>query len=185
MKSSVRTISVLVVLFLVTGSFILAEDAPEKPDEEQIQKILEDMNRRAKEDPLYRESLKRLQELQRTRQKKVEDTLAAQEEHLRAVQDRLKKQDEHLRIERIQKLVLGTPAQYGAGRVLVIPTEEINPKQLLMITEDLNIMSRILDRKLDDADLGRDYDWFYGGNFLEWNIPVTKCIYLQEHGGRL
>jgi hypothetical protein len=83
---------------------------------------------------------------------------------------------------RTMSIATGTGSQYGGGRVLVIPTEETSVKELLAITEDLNIMSRILDKRLEEADLGRDYDLFYGTNFLEWNLPVTKCIYLDGYG---
>jgi len=70
----------------------------------------------------------------------------------------------------------------GAGRVLVIPNAEVKGQELLTIMEDLNVMSRILDKKLRDAHLGEDYDWFHGSNFLEWNCPVTKSIYLEGYG---
>ena len=107
--------------------------------------------------PPVQEEERQLRELDRA--KELQDLLIAQDVHLGGA--------------------LATSSQYGAGRVLVIPTKELNAKELLTITEDLNIMSRILDRKLNDADLGRDYDHFLAANFLEWNLPITKCIYLQ------
>jgi len=87
-------------------------------------------------------------------------------------------------IEQITKsIVLATTSQYsGAGRVLVIPTEETRGQDIITIMEDLNVMSRILDKRLEDADLGRDCDWFYGSSFLEWNMPVTKSIYIEDSG---
>ena len=154
MKSLVRTISVIIVFALVTACFALAMDTVREEDVEAVRREVVREARQA----------------------------AEKEKELKAIERDLRKQDEHLRIERIQKLVLGTTSQYGAGRVLVIPTEQMNAKELMTITEDVNIMSRILDRKLRDAGLGRDYDYFLAANFLEWNLPVTKCIYLQEHG---
>ncbi|MHC4659631.1 MAG: hypothetical protein ACYS83_10735 [Planctomycetota bacterium] len=88
------------------------------------------------------------------------------------------------RIEQLTKsIVLATTSQYGgAGRVLVIPTEETKVQDIITIMEDLSVMSRILDKKLRDADLCRDCGFFYGSSFLDWNAPVTKSIYLEGYG---
>ncbi|MHC4754649.1 MAG: hypothetical protein ACYTBP_05850 [Planctomycetota bacterium] len=82
---------------------------------------------------------------------------------------------------------LGAGVAFGTGtgasaRVLVIPEEEMERKKILTIAEDLNIMARIIDKQLKDEDLCRDFHWFYGNNFFEWNLPVTKCIYIEGNG---
>ncbi|MHC4463803.1 MAG: hypothetical protein ACYS30_20580 [Planctomycetota bacterium] len=154
MKSLIRTISVIIVLGLATGCLAKAKDRTERRVREADRAAQEERDRAAQEEE------RQLRELNRARE--LQDLLIAQDVHLGGA--------------------LATSSQYGAGRVLVIPTKELNAKELLTITEDLNIMSQILDKQLHDADLGRDYDWFHTSNFLEWNIPVTKCIYLQEHG---
>jgi hypothetical protein len=86
-------------------------------------------------------------------------------------------------IDHYRQMVLTTAPSYdGAGRVLLIPADQVKPQQLALITEDLSVMSRILDKKLKDAHLGKDYDWFCASDFLDWHMPVTKSIYLEGYG---
>jgi len=51
------------------------------------------------------------------------------------------------------KLHIARTGQYGGGRVLVIPTAEIKPEDLITIMEDMNVMSRIFDKKLTPSYL--------------------------------
>ena len=46
---------------------------------------------------------------------------------------------------------LGAMPAIGAGPVLVIPSAQMNPEDLTTITEDTNIMTRIFEKKLQEA----------------------------------
>ena len=152
MKSLTRTVSVFTVLFLVAGSFTLAEDTAQKRDDEEARDIV-------------------VQETMRVKEKVRE---------LKAIERDLRKQDEHLRIERIQKLVLGTTSQYGAGRVLVIPAAQSTAEELLTITEDMSVMSYIFDEKIGHAHLFSVGG--YGGFPFSHGREVTQSIYLDGYG---
>jgi hypothetical protein len=75
-----------------------------------------------------------------------------------------------------------TMSSGGVGRVLVIPEDEVDAAELMAVMEDMTIMARILDKKLEEEDLGKDYDWYSGGSFFEWTVPVTRGIYLGGYG---
>jgi hypothetical protein len=73
--------------------------------------------------------------------------------------------------------------------VLVIPSQEIKPEELLTINEDMNVMSRIFNDKLNQERLaGADiYGSYIGGR---WSDPFTilgrfggtQSMYLQGYG---
>ncbi len=70
----------------------------------------------------------------------------------------------------------------GAGRVLVIPTAEMKVQDLVAIMEDMNIMSRIFDKKLKEANLIPRFGGYSDGVFFSWNRPETKGFYLEGYG---
>jgi len=69
----------------------------------------------------------------------------------------------------------------GTGRVLVIPDDEVDAAKLMAVMEDMTIMARIFDKKLEEKGIGKDYEWYGGGGFFEW-APVTRGIYLGGYG---
>ena len=90
----------------------------------------------------------------------------------------------------------GTTQPYSAP-VLVIPTAEIKPEDLLTIMEDMNVMSRIFDKQLAKAHLIKspDYSWVYSRGpdrtARSWWLPnlhsrqngrATETIYLEGFG---
>jgi hypothetical protein len=69
----------------------------------------------------------------------------------------------------------------GDGSVLVVPTGQMKIEDLAAINEDMNVMSRIFDRKLGGSDvLGRSFvrldPFFRGGN------RTARAIYLEGYG---
>jgi len=91
----------------------------------------------------------------------------------------------------------GTTQPYSAP-VLVIPTAEMKPEDLLTIMEDMNVMSRIFDKQLAKANLIKspDYSWIYsrrstGDPAQSWwplkyisrqDGRATETIYLEGFG---
>ncbi len=85
--------------------------------------------------------------------------------------------------------ISGLPGFLGsqAGRVLVIPEEELNIEQMVRIAEDMTVMSRILDKKIyPDLRTGILYGGRGGyGGYLSGQFfggAGTKGIYLENYG---
>jgi len=80
------------------------------------------------------------------------------------------------------------PQHSGTGTVLVIPAAEIETEDLATITQDLNVMSRLLERNLQRANIatvggsfftsGRD---MFTGFFMRGQQTI-QSIYLQGYG---
>jgi hypothetical protein len=66
----------------------------------------------------------------------------------------------------------------GAGTVLVIPTLEMKAEDLAAITEDMTVMSRIIDSQLENKE--SRHIWFTGGMFGQSSMAET--MYLQGYG---
>jgi hypothetical protein len=72
------------------------------------------------------------------------------------------------------------PQQYrGIGTVLVIPTAQMKPQDLAAITEDMNVMSRILDKKLGRAPRISAISTI---RLFSGDSQATEAIYLQGFG---
>ena len=73
----------------------------------------------------------------------------------------------------------GDPFSHGgAGTVLVIPTSEMKTEDLAAITEDMTVMSRIIDSQLGKEE--SRHMWFTGG-FLGQS-SMAETMYLQGYG---
>lgn len=53
----------------------------------------------------------------------------------------------------LRTLLSATNKQSGGGKVLVIPTAEINPQDMVTLMEDMTVMCRIFDKKLAQSNL--------------------------------
>ena len=53
----------------------------------------------------------------------------------------------------LRTLLSTTKQQSGGGKVLVIPTAEIKPQDMVTLMEDMTVMCRIFDKKLAQSDL--------------------------------
>ena len=72
------------------------------------------------------------------------------------------------------------PSQYrGGGAVLVIPAGQMKPRDLAAITEDMNVMSHILDKKLGRSSHTSTFPWM---QFFSGDSQETEAIYLQGFG---
>jgi hypothetical protein len=81
------------------------------------------------------------------------------------------------------------PSQYrGSGAVLVIPTAQMKPQDLAAITQDLNVMSRIFDKNLQQAHIAPVSGGFFTAHrdvfstFFTRDKLTTEAIYLEGFG---
>lgn len=74
----------------------------------------------------------------------------------------------------------------GAGDVLVIPSAEITTEDIATITEDMNIMSRIFEKNLQQAQIKVNSMFMTGSDPFQmafaWSKPSTQGMYLQGYG---
>jgi hypothetical protein len=73
---------------------------------------------------------------------------------------------------------LATGDGHGGG-VLVIPAEEIEGERLVMLMEDLNVMSRILEKKVGGL---HQYSAFSDLPVYSHGRGGAQCIYLEDYG---
>lgn len=174
MKSFIKTITVFLVLNLAAAGSTLAQDAPEKG----LQKIEETLAQKKAE--IAQKAAEVAEKVAEVAQKSAE--VVAKEAKMQAT----------MALEQARlSLGLALSRQYGgAGTVLVVPTAETKPQDLAMITQDLNIMSRILDKELDPDRRDR-LSWFYWDkisgsgrykSFFSGDDRATRAIYVQGYG---
>jgi len=168
MKSSIRTIIVIVVFGLATGCLAMVKGRPEL-ESHQVDRESEEYNRQ-------------VEKLNRARQKELEASLPKGYGG-RAVA-----------LTSVEPVVPGTGTPYsGGGRVLVIPAAQSTAEELLTITEDMSVMSYIFDEKLGHAHLlsPRGYGGYGdlklfggygGGGYFGLESSATQSIYLDGYG---
>jgi hypothetical protein len=74
--------------------------------------------------------------------------------------------------------------QYGGGKVLVIPTQQIQPQDLVTLMEDMTVMCSIFDKKLAQSNLRRGMP-FYGVTLPErfsLDSGSMGAMYVQGYG---
>jgi len=74
----------------------------------------------------------------------------------------------------------------GASEVLVIPSTEITTEDIATITEDMNIMSRIFEKNLQQAQIKVNSMFFSHSDpfhmAFSWGKQSTQGMYLQGYG---
>ena len=74
----------------------------------------------------------------------------------------------------------------GTGEVLVIPSAEITTEDIAAITEDMNIMSRIFEKNLQQVQIKVNSLFTTGFDpfqmAFKWSQPSTQGMYLQGYG---
>jgi hypothetical protein len=95
-------------------------------------------------------------------------------------------------ISRSVSLSTGRRTAGTSNTVFVIPSQEIKTEEILTINEDINVMSRIFEDKLNQVRLDRsNVNWsFTGGRwmsdsygrYLGFGSNRTGCMYLQGYG---
>ncbi len=124
-----------------------------------------------------------LEQLEGTNTKQVE----AAKKQLEAQLDQLLAEQRQLKLQ-IPKIELAVPRiphlqHSGSGAVLVIPAAEMKPEDLVTITEDMTVMSRIFDKKLSEKRLITSAgSLFVGLDPFGHNSRTTQAIYLDGYG---
>jgi hypothetical protein len=161
MKSLARKISVLALVGLFAVSLVLAEDCATTASNENAESNVEETR-------AYRKALHR--DLERKLDRKRLDDEAFKE---RREVDVLSKYTR----------ALGTRPQ--SRRVLIIPAAQSTADQFLVITEDMSIMSQILDEKLGQSPRAFAYTLAlpsYPGYPIFHGSGVTESVYLDGYG---
>jgi hypothetical protein len=88
--------------------------------------------------------------------------------------------------EKLIQLNIATTGQYGGGRVLVIPTAEIKPQDLVTMMEDMTVMCSIFDKRLEQSNLVSG-GFTTGSRIIlpapfSWGSHSTGAMYIQGYG---
>ena len=190
MKPFIRTIMILVAVTLSLEGFAWAQNTPEEDIAVATEALAADAAREAQKQAQV--ALKRAENVQKEA-RELERFIAEKE----AMKEALL-----LNTDR-DKFILfsgkAAPAsRYGStsstGQVLVVPTARTKPQDIAAITQDLKIMSRIFDKKLNKARgrmprggtirlAGFSTSGRYSYKpFLEDDEHATRAIYIQDYG---
>ncbi len=172
MKSFIRTINMLVILTLLAAGSAKAQDAHEIEVMETVKRNMQDA-----------------QQKMIAARKKME-VVNTEAERIKALQTELKTLMTLLQKQAPSPVYtsLNIPQYSSIGTALVVPAEETDAETLVTIKEDMNVMSRIFDKKLGRTErFGRTersgralFGNFYSG-LARGNYPTTG-IYLDDYG---
>ncbi len=179
MKSALtRTIIVCVALNLLTAGFALAQEGNREVSKEVS--IAADVAQK-QADVAQKQMEVELKQIEDAQKQVILDDLLAAEDLLTAV-------------NRVSIPLLGRIPLLGhgvGGAVLVIPAAEMKIEYLAVITEDMSVMSRIFDKKLEQTHLvpvrGGFFGYLSGGGDVFSQFPArdsraTEAIYLEGYG---
>jgi hypothetical protein len=87
----------------------------------------------------------------------------------------------------LKTVLSATTQRHGGGKILVIPTQQIQPQDLVTLMEDMTVMCNILDKKLEQSNL------ISGMSFIGVTLPGRPgrfslggdsigAIYVQGYG---
>ncbi|MHC4215652.1 MAG: hypothetical protein ACYSWP_20070 [Planctomycetota bacterium] len=139
-------------------------------------------------------------------EKLVESSMESALKYTEDLQNKIhEKQQTKAKKDREIKRLLGISSSLGGhfssspDQVLVIPDDEVNIDQMLRLREDMTVMSRIIDKKIQPESSrgmghfgygggrggyggygGGSYGGYLGGQF--WSDGGTKSIYLENYG---
>ena len=169
MKSFIQTITVLIVLSLIIVDSVPAQNARE-------------------------EEFAAARGVLAAAERDVKTAMKEAEAAAKQIEDK-QRQIESMVLDKEQRLLglrLASAQQYGgAGRVLVVPPAEMKAEELAVIKQDMNIMTRIFDKKLNQQlRLGEGETIIFGGlsvsrgnkQFISGDDKATKAIYVGGYG---
>jgi len=184
-KTFTRTIIVLIIVSLITAGFAIAQDVIQKENQEAFDK-------QTKEVDFARRNAELAEKMS---QKESEMALK-----MKAAEKQMKEAEKQMGIEqkvkdlmldiRIPEITLPHLSHFqhsgGGGGILVIPAAEMKVENLAGITEDMSVMSRIIDKKVSQSNLvtsrGRRLVDFNINPFLGSGNRATEAIYLEGYG---
>lgn len=81
------------------------------------------------------------------------------------------------------QLNIASKGQYDGGKVLVIPTAEIMPQDMVTMMEDMTVMCRIFDKRLEQSQPIRGrFSSNSGWTFFSQDSRSTGAMYIQGYG---
>ncbi len=188
MKSFIKTITVVLILNLTVPGFTLAQDTPEKELEEIEEKLVQ---KEAELQKITETLAQKDAEIAQKAAEVAEKVAEVAQRSAKAAAKEAKMQTAKALEKARLSLDLALSRQYGgAGTILVVPTAETKPQDLAAITQDLNIMLRILDKELNpdrkDRLTGFYWDKFSGldhyKSFFSGDDRAARAIYVQGYG---
>ncbi len=212
-KALTRTIIVLIIVNLITAGFTLAQDVieEEKQDVLDTQKQEADIVRRnaefaaqaaKKEAEIAAKMAERQAEIAAKAVEKEAELARKQKEAAgKQAKDLVLKQIDleqkvndlmvDIRVPDVTRnITLGHLPHFqqsgSGGGILVIPSAEMKVENLAAITEDMSVMSRIIDKKVSQSNLvtsrGRRLVDFNINPFLGSGNRATEAIFLEGYG---
>jgi hypothetical protein len=92
-------------------------------------------------------------------------------------------EDETSGIREMFRDIISARGQQSGGKVLVIPTAEIKPQDLVTMMEDMTVMCRIFDKRLEQSQPVRGrFSSSLGWTFLSQDSRSTGAMYIQGYG---
>jgi hypothetical protein len=88
-------------------------------------------------------------------------------------------------VVQLRTLLSTTNQQHGGGKVLVIPTAEIKPQDMVTLMEDMTVMCRIFDKKLAQSNLVPGMPFVHGVRFsnpFSRDSQSMGAMYVQGYG---
>ncbi len=206
-KAITRTIIVLIIVNLITAGFTLAQDVIEEESQDVIETQTQEADiaqRKAEAEIAAKVAEKEAEVAAKIAEKQAEAAqkqMKAAEKQMKAAEKQAK--DLVLKQMNIEQLVndlvvdiqvpnvtLGHLPHFqqsgGSGGVLVIPSAEMKVENLAAITEDMSVMSRIIDKKVSQSNIvtsrGRRLVDFNINPFLGSGNRATETIFLEGYG---
>ena len=192
-KTFTRKIIVLIIVNLITAGFALAQDVIEEENQDVLDKQTQETEVAQREAEFAEKMSQREAEVARKQMKAAEKQMKAAEKQIQDAvmkQKDIKQKVKDLMLDiRIPAVTLGHLPYFqqgGSGGVLVIPSAEMKVENLAGITEDMRVMSRIIDKKVSQSNLvtsrGRRLVDFNINPFLGRGNRTTEAIYLEGYG---
>jgi len=186
-KAFTQTIIVFVAINLITAGFALAQNAPDEASREEALAARKQAEVARVEAEIAAKVAQKEAEIA---QKQMESTKKQVQTQLRNLLDAQQKQAKIFQSSpnitttaTASQVRIPAYPHSSSGTVLVIPTAEMKIENLAAITEDMNVMSRIFDKKLSQAHLasGRgswtvNFDPFSGRD-----SGTTEAVYLEGY----
>lgn len=159
-KTLNQTIIVFIILSLIASTQALAQDVVE----EENQEVLETQAKEADIEQRKAEIAAKVAEkeaevtakIAERQAKLAQQQMEEAEKQMLIAKDQLGKLKDNLvdiRLPEVHLPHLPHLQHSGSGGILIVPSGQTNLEDLAAITEDLNVMSRIFDKKLSQSDM--------------------------------
>jgi hypothetical protein len=194
-----RTIVLFIALTLIAAGLALAQDVIEGEAVKEVPVQSEEAAAAEKQSGLAdreaeilqekADALKKMADRRREiaeAEKELEDArkqMKAARKRRSIVEDERRMYQDMVEAIRLPKLPFARSKSGGGGAVLVVPSAEMKLDNLAAVTEDMSVMSRIFDRKLNQSNVQAargeahlDFNPFFGHD-----SSTTQAVYLEGY----